>query len=210
MSLFNKSNNFDYFTAFTKISEHAVAAANGLNEALINYDYASISETISRIHVIEHSADANKHEIIEHLSREFLAPIEIENIVDLAQYLDNVVDAIDDVLRRIYMYDIKTIRPETLEFTKLLVEICEKLQLTVEEFRNFKTSKKIKDMIIEVNTCESRGDTLHFEYTHKLFAEETSEKDIIAWMTLFDALEMCFDSCEDAADSIESVIMKNT
>ena len=65
-------------------------------------------------------------------------------------------------------------------------------------------------MIIEVNTCESRGDTLHFEYTHKLFAEETSEKDIIAWMTLFDALEMCFDSCEDAADSIESVIMKNT
>lgn len=210
MGLFNKSKGFDYFAAFSKIANHALRAAEYLHESLANYDYENFRSYAEKMHVIENAADSDKHEIIEHLAHEFITPIEREDIVALAQALDTVMDAIDDVMRRVYMFDVREIRPETFEFTKLIIDTCKSLEKTVAEFKNFKTSDIITKLIIDVNTEENKGDVLHFEYLHKLFREEYDSKMTIAWMELFETLENCFDACEDAADIIESVIMKNT
>ena len=81
---------------------------------------------------------------------------------------------------------------------------------TIEEFRHFKKSQTIGKHIIEVNTLESDGDTLHAECIRKLFCGNEDALTIVAWMTLFEGFEECLDACEDAVDVIESVIMKNT
>lgn len=210
MSFLNKNRAFDYFDGFSKIAQHGTDCAIKLNSAMESFDYSKLSENVSDIHEIEHAADSDKHEIMEHLAREFVTPIELEDIIALCQCLDTVVDSIDEVMRRLYVYDVKQIRPEMTEFTSLIVKISEKLQETVKEFKNYKTSKTIKDMIIAVNTFESEGDSLHTKYTHKLFSENADSKEILVWSTLFETLEECYDACEDAADVIESVIMKNT
>lgn len=210
MGLFKKEKPFDYFAAFSAIARHGTEAAEYLHKSLTEYSIESCRERADEMHVIENAADSDKHEIIEHLAHEFITPIEREDIVALAQALDTVVDSIDDVMRRVYMFSVPAIRPETLKFTALIVQSCKALEATVAEFKNFKSSKLISGLIIEVNTDENRGDALHFEYLHKLFAEENTDRTVVIWMSLFETLEDCFDSCEDAADIIESVIMKNT
>ena len=75
--------------------------------------------------------------------------------------LDNIVDAIDDVMRRIYMFNVTALRPEALEFADLIVQCCEAFEKLVEEFRCFKKSKVINQYIIEVNNIENKGDRLH-------------------------------------------------
>ena len=210
MGLFKKEKPFDYFDAFSAIAHYGTEAACYLHQSLTEYNIDTFRERADAMHVIENAADTEKHAIIEHLAHEFITPIEREDIVALAQALDNVMDAIDDVMRRVYMFSVQRIRPETLKFTALIVEACKALEATVAEFKNFKSSKSISGLIIEVNTDENRGDALHFEYLHKLFAGDNTDRTVVIWMSLFETLEECFDACEDAADIIESVIMKNT
>jgi uncharacterized protein Yka (UPF0111/DUF47 family) len=121
-----------------------------------------------------------------------------------------VTDSIEDIMRRAYMFDIRELREGVLDFTELLIRCCKALEEAVREFRNFKTSKTIHDQLVAVNTLESAGDKLHAEYMRRLFQENASARTTLTWMTLYDGLENCLDACEDAADIIEGVIMKNS
>ncbi|MEG1640453.1 MAG: DUF47 family protein [Ruthenibacterium sp.] len=210
MGLFNRDAEYDYFGGFLTCAHSASAAATYLNAALTGFDAAQVPRHMEAMHKIENDADSQKHEITNKLAHEFMTPIEREDISALSRELDNVVDAVEDVIRRIYMFNVTSLRAETLEFTSLIVACCLKMEKVVEEFRNFKKSKIIKDMIIEVNTLESEGDRLHAAALHRLFTEENDPKTLLVWMTLFEALEECLDTSENVADVIESVIMKNT
>lgn len=206
----NGRKEADYFEYFRISTEYACKAARVLDETLRCFNKEEFSKRVEQMHEIEHAADANRHEMIESLAREFLPPIEREDIVDLAQQLDNVVDSIDDVLLRAYMFDIDEIRPDALELSALIVSCCDSLHEAVTEFRHFRSSKSLKIMLVTVNTLESDGDSLYTESVHRLFCENTDARTTLAWMKIFDVLEDCLDACEDAADIIENVMMKNS
>ncbi|MGI6151514.1 MAG: DUF47 domain-containing protein [Christensenellales bacterium] len=205
-----EKKGFDYFEYFTKCAEHAKQAANCLHESLLNFDIEKFPSQVEAMHAIENSADVLKHQMMMALAREFLPPIEREDIVSLSHELDNVVDALDEIMQRIYMYNVQSIRPETLEFTALIIRCCDALADAAQELRNFKRSKTLPDKLVEVNTLEAEGDALLSKYTRKLFCEENSVLDIIIWTNLFEGLEMCFDKCERATDLMEGVILKNS
>ena len=204
-----KQDSF-YYENFSECAACACQAAHYLEDALKNFKPEGLSSMLDELHQVEHAADEKKHELSNVLARAFIAPIEREDIIELAQDLDNVVDAIDDVMRRIYMFNVQTIRPEAKQFSALITKCCHALLETIEEFRHFKKSQTIGKHIIEVNTLESDGDTLHAECIRKLFCGNEDALAIVAWMTLFEGFEECLDACEDAVDVIESVIMKNT
>ncbi len=201
---------FDYFDYFHKCAECAQRAANFLHECLSDFNIEKFPDQMEKMHAIENSADTLKHQMMMALAREFLPPIEREDIVSLSHELDDVVDALDEIMQRIYMYNVRSIRPETLEFTDLIIRCCNALAEAAQEFRNFKRSKTLASKLVEVNNLEGEGDTLHSKYTRKLFCEKNSELDIIVWMNLFEGLEMCFDKCERATDLMEGVILKNS
>lgn len=205
-----KKKSTDYFEYFRISAEKAKDAAIFMDKSFRSFDKDSFSDRVDEMHEIEHAADANRHEMIERLAREFLPPIEREDIVALAQELDNVVDAIDDVAQRVHMFNISEIRPEALEFSELIISCCNALLEAVAEFRNFRNSKTIKTLMITVNTLESDGDALHSRSVHSLFSENADPLSTVAWMKIFDGFEDCLDACEDAVDIIESVIMKNS
>ena len=204
-----KSDSF-YFGNFYACADCAYQAAHLLERVMRDFDPLLIREKLDDMHKVEHAADEKKHEVLDALVKAFITPIEREDIIELAQDLDNVVDAIDDVMRRIYMFNVQTIRPEAKQFSALITKCCHALLETIEEFRHFKKSQTIGKHIIEVNTLESDGDTLHAECIRKLFCGNEDALAIVAWMTLFEGFEECLDACEDAVDVIESVIMKNT
>ena len=210
MGFLQKSKDFDYFKAFSEIAQQSLSAAQYLDKSLNEFSYENFYARIDEMHNIENRADTIKHEIITRLSHEFITPIEREDIVELSQAFDTVVDAIDDVMRRIYMFNIKNIRPEALQFSKVIVQGCETLNKLAVEFRNFKKSETLKHLIIEANTYENCGDDLHLQSLHKMFSQETDAMSVLSWKSIIDALEECCDAIEDVADIIESIIMKNT
>ena len=210
MGLLNRSEEYEYFAGFLTCAKYGSAAATYLQAAFTGFDAAQVPHHVEAMRKIENDADTKKHEVTGKLAHEFMTPIEREDIAALAQELDNIVDAVEDVMRRIYMFNVTELRSEALELTNLIVPCCRKVETVVEEFRNFKKSKTINNLIIEVNTLESEGDRIHANAVRRLFTENTDTKTQLIWLTLFEALEECLDACENAADIIESVIMKNT
>lgn len=211
MARLARKKDFDYFDYFCRSADYICQAAQYLHESFSAFEHDTFLTRIDKMHQIENQADSIKHEMTQRLVHEFITPIEREDIFNLASQLDDVVDTIDDVMRRAYMYDLREVRPEALKFTDLIVRCAKELAATMAEFRNFKNSSSIRDKIVAVNTLESDGDMLHAQCYHELFAKaDVSDRVLTVWSNIYDDLEDCLDACEDAVDIVETVIMKNT
>lgn len=205
-----RKKNYDYYGAFVKLVDYSCECANLLNETLNHFDLSKMEENLKTMHTIEHTADLAKHELMEQLSIEFIAPLEREDIVKLAQEIDDITDTIEDVLIKLNMYNVVSLRPELLEFSNLIVQCCVSLKVALEELHNFKKSSTLKSKIIEVNDLEEKGDALYYNSVYKLYRNNETAADLFIWTEIFSLMEKCCDACEEAADMVESVVMKNS
>ena len=204
-----KDGNY-YFDAFAKGISYANDAAALLQDIFENFDAGSIKVQLDKMHEIEHTADGVKHEMMERLVKEFLPPIEREDIVELAHTIDEVSDLIEDVVLRIYMYNVSALRPDVKEFAKLIVRCCDDLKDMSLELPNYRKSTSLAEKIKEINSLEEEGDRLYVEATRRLYSEEKDPIAIFAWTNIYDRLEKCCDGCEKVADTVELIILKNS
>lgn len=205
-----KKSGYNYFEAFVNLSKFASTSAEMLHKTLQSFDPATITERVKEMHDIEHAADLAKHELINHLVKEFLPPIEREDITSLSQEIDDVTDSVEDVLIFISMFNIQKIRPEILEFTAIIEKCCKSLDDALVEFKNFKNSKKLHEKIIDVNEFEEEADRLYVDMIRKLYRTSTDPIELMTWTEIMHRLELCCDNCEDVADVIEEIVMKNS
>jgi predicted phosphate transport protein (TIGR00153 family) len=205
-----RKKDFNYFEAFVDLSKYSLEAAKLLNDTLNNFNTMLLPDKIKEMHEIEHSADLAKHKVINRLFKEFLPPIEREDIISLSQKIDDITDAVEDVLISIDIYNVKSIPPEILEFTNLIVECCNSIHKALLEFQNFKKSKELPSLIIKVNSLEEEGDALYVNAVRKMYRSSKDPITLMIWTEVLQRLEICCDACEDVADDIESVVMKNS
>lgn len=202
--------DFNYFEAFVQLVDYSCQSAEILETSLKRFDPTGLAEMMTNLHGIEHAADMGKHDMMNRLAREFISPIEREDIIELGQEIDNVTDSIEDVLMGVYMYNIQAIRPEAIDFVDVVVQCCNDLKKTMEDFQNFRKSTTIHDSIIEINRLEEVGDRMYTEAVRNLYLNCKDPVEIVAWTKIFDRLELCCDACEHVANVVESVIMKNS
>lgn len=150
-----------------------------------------------------------KHKMMSALSQAFITPIEREDLVALSNYLDDITDAVEDVLLQIYMCNIEEIREDVPQMLDLLLECIQALQEVLGELKNFKHSKVMNEYVIRVNDLEEQGDKLYVENMRRLYNEQDI-RTIITWRTVYECMENCMDLCEHAADVVSTVIMKNS
>ena len=205
-----KTKNNPYFNDFVTLTDFSCQAADYLLISLKDFQPSTLAERRIAMHDIEHAADMVRHELTSRLAKEFVAPIDREDITNLAGQLDDVTDKIEDVLIRIYMYNVKSIHPRALEFAEVIVKCCRALHVAMTEFSNFQKSTTLKDKIIEVNTLEEVGDALYIDSMHDMYAQGGDAVELAVWSELFDRLEDCCDACEHVADLVELVAMKNS
>lgn len=205
-----KKRDNDYFEMFVKMVEYACASSELLHETLTNFDPNTLSDKIVQMHEFEHAADMQNHDVRNRLVKEFMPPIEREDIISLVQEIDDVTDSIEDVLLRIYMFHIDTIREEALAFSEVIVTCCSALKIALENFHNFKKTSPIQENIIEINRLEEEGDKLYTDAIRNLYSNSKDPVEIIAWTQTFDRLEKCCDACEHVSNIIETIIMKNS
>ena len=145
-----RKKNHDYFSMLVDGVSYACAAAEMLNEYLQDFEPEKLSHHIEEMHKIEHAADIAKHEMLQKLLKEFITTIDREDILELADVIDDVTDSLEDVLLRMYMYNITQLREEALEFSAIIIKCCREMKIMMEEFPNFRKSKKLKESIIEI------------------------------------------------------------
>lgn len=208
MSIGRKKNEFDYFEMFTKqlnISHECICSLCDLID-----NYHDVENKIEKIHTLEHEGDQIFHAIESELYTSFITPIEREDILMLANVIDDLTDSIEDISIRFRMLNINSLRSEVSDFLKLISECCAQLQLAFKEFPNFKKSKSISSYVVEVNRLEGDGDTLYQNAVYKLFSDENDPIEIIKWRETFEVMEHCCDTCESVANALGAVVMKNT
>lgn len=202
--------NFDYFDSFVRMADYSCSAAALLKEIMTDFKTDELHEKSKKMRSIEHDGDSERHVMIRKLLHEFITPIEREDIMDLADAIDTVTDTIEDVVLRLYMYNVKAIFESAPEITDIIVRSCEALKLALEEFHNFRKSKTLHDLLVDVNGLEEEADELYLKATRNLYIKSHDVMEVIAWDQTFDFLEMCCDACEEVANVIENVVMKNS
>lgn len=199
----------NYFESFVEMADYTCRAAVLLNRILTEFHPEELQDKMTEMHTLEHGGDAAKHHMIKKLAKEFITPIEREDIIALSDAIDNVTDAIEDVLMRIYMCNLQEMREDALKMAAVIVKCCDALKTALAEFANFQKSETLHGLIVQINQMEEEGDRLYTVATRRLYLHCKDPILISAWDHVFHYLEKCCDSCEDAADVIESVMLKN-
>ncbi len=205
-----KKEEYNYFDEFANNSKYIVESAEVLKETLLNYSQEKLEENISRVHKLENEADQALHKMRAYLIKDFLPPIDREDIVLIGHRLDDIEDCIDEILINFNILNITSVREDAIEFTDLLIECANSVKDALENFKNFKKVDIVKEKAIAINVLEEKADRLYEKAMKKLYKEETNPVEIIKWTTIYNCMENATDACERVGDCLEDVVMKNS
>ena len=205
-----KKEEYNYFDEFVKNTKYIVESAEILKETIQNYSVEKLEENIAKVHKLENDADKTLHNMRAYLIKDFLPPIDREDIVLIGHRLDDIEDFIDEILINFNILNITSVREEALEFSELLIECANSVRDALENFENFKKADIVKEKAIAINVLEEKADRMFEKAMKKLYKEENDPVEIIKWTTIYNCMENKTDACERIADSLEDVVMKNS
>jgi Phosphate transport regulator (distant homolog of PhoU) len=205
MGLFPK--NEDFFKYFRESAANALEAAKFLESVLQNdgLDEASLK----KLEEFEHRGDRITHDTIERLNRTFITPFDREDIHQLASSLDDIVDFIFAASEAMVLYKINPIPEPIKDFAKLLAVIIAEVLRAIERLSNLKHPQMILAICIEINRLENEADNIHRRALANLFEKEKDPISIIKIKDILEDLETATDKCEDVANVIEGIVLKN-
>ena len=206
MALFPKDTNFyDLFErGATKVHEGVQ-----LLEDLVK-DFINVPLKAKRIKDVEHEADLITHETVAKLNKTFVTPFDREDIHGLICSLDNILDHVEAAADKLSLYRINEIKPDATLLTDILLRAVQEVQKTVVRLRHLKGGDSILQHCIEINRLENEGDFVYRSAIAKLFEKGDDTLDILKWKEVYESIENAIDSCEDVANVIEGVALKNS
>lgn len=199
-----------YFENLIEAADCSCVAANYLVKCLTEYEPTELKDMMTTMHEYEHQGDTKKHEMTSMLAKAFVTPVEREDLAMISQYIDDVTDSIEEVLQGLYMYSIKAMTHEAVDFANKLVECCDIMKEMLGEFINFKKPEKLRKLVVELNRVEEECDTLYVESTMLLNTRSSDALEIISWREIYNRMENCSDACEHVGDCIDMIVMKNS
>jgi uncharacterized protein len=165
-------------------------------------------ELIREIERLEHVGDAVTHEIFHELSANFITPFDREDIHSLVTSVDDIVDFIHGSAKRIELYGIVEMPTAFIKLSDLILQGSEELHIAVCGLRDVKNSGRIKEACVKINSIENHADDVFDMTIARLFEEEKDAITIIKHKEILYVLEEATDKCEDAANAIESIVIK--
>jgi uncharacterized protein len=158
------------------------------------------------INEVEHKCDLITHEIIQRLNRTFVTPLDREDIHELARSLDDVMDAIDASATLVKLYRLESVRFGARELATIITASTAAVRLALDSLEK---RKGVITHSVEINRLENEADRTHQEAVSRLFEDERDPLMVMKWKETLDFLEDATDRCEDVANVLEGVIVKN-
>jgi len=196
-----------FFDLFDDIAKVLVDAAVCLQDLIT--DYQDVDEKCRVLREMEKSIDEATEGIVQRLNISFVTPIDREDIHGLATCMDDVLDYIEASADRMKLYGVETPREEAAELASILVESTKHIREGIHGLSTFRDIETILKPCVEINKLENQADQVQRKALRRLFKEETKPLEIAKWMEIFDRLETATDKCEDVANVLESIVVKN-
>jgi uncharacterized protein Yka (UPF0111/DUF47 family) len=196
-----------FYDLFEGIAGHVVSAAKQVQRLAV--EFPKIEAAIQLIRNDEHAADELAHTALDRLDRTFITPFDREDIHALTGELDDIVDAIDALCKRIPLFHIKAMMPHFIRQTEVLVSSTQAVEQAVKLLRKTRKLSELSEKLIEIHRLESVGDDNHHAAMSELFGGKTETLDVIKWKELLDYIENAIDGCEDVGNTLERIVLKN-
>ena len=173
-------------------------------------DYRDVHTKVAEIKRLEEIGDHIIHEIMRNLHRTFVTPLDREDIAALGERLDDVVDSIEEAARNLVEYHIDRPTEKAIEMARIIERATDVLQQAVNKlhFRGSKLREILPDSV-EVNRLENEADQVFSRAVGELFSNGISPIEVLKWREIYGQLEQATDHCEDAANVLEGVVLKN-
>jgi hypothetical protein len=194
-----------FFEMFKEMGIIITEGAELLRDMLNNFD--NPVESQRRIKDVEHRGDHQTHQIIKPLNKSVVTPVAREDIYALSAALDDIIDLIDASAQRIVMYNVEKPTPESKELAFIILKGCQTIERAISHMGG--KFEHIAEHCMEVNSLENEADRVCREAISRLFDEEKDPIQLIKWKEIYETLEKATDKCEDAANILESVVVKN-
>jgi predicted phosphate transport protein (TIGR00153 family) len=197
-----------FYDFFEKAAQKVVQGAVQLEHLLQNF--TEIQVKTKQIKDIEHEGDLITHDTIESLNRTFITPFDREDIHDLITALDDVLDYIEACAERLFLFKIEKATAESILISAVLVKASKRLEQAVSQLRGLKNADAILKHCNEIDRLENEGDYLNRAAVAKLFEPKSDPLEVIKWKEIYETMENAIDRCEDVANVLEGIALKNT
>jgi predicted phosphate transport protein (TIGR00153 family) len=195
-----------FYRLFLKQVE-IIAEASRLLLVGVRAGNARLAAVATEINVLEHKGDEVIHEIFTRLNQTFITPIDPEDIHNLSSALDNVLDGVEDTAHRLVSYRINPIPATMITLSEIVASCAGSLKCAFEALEKNGT---IMDHCIEINRLENEADLIGRGAVVDLFDKEKDPITLIKLKEVYEFFEATIDSCEDVADVLQNVVVKNS
>lgn len=195
-----------FFDMFAEMAANIEQGAGVLRDLMVNYQ--NVEESVQRIKAIEHKGDDLTHAVFIKLNQTFITPFDREDIHRLASSLDDVLDYVNSAADRLMMYKINVVPHAAGVLAGIIVRQAGELGKAVALLEN--NHKALLDHCVEVNRLENEADTVSRNAIAKIFEDEKDPINLIKTKELIEVLEIATDKAEDAANVLETVVLKST
>ena len=193
-----------FYPMFAQAADNIVAAAKLLDE-LFSQDVNDA--LVEKMRDIEHQGDDVTHDIMRRLNSTFVTPFDREDIYSLASRLDDIVDAMEESVDLVVLYKLRVLPPEMADQVAVLQRMAE---LTAQAMPRLRTLKDLDDYWIEINRLENDADRLYRRLLAKLFDGEYDALTVLKLKDVVDALEEAADAFEHVANTVETIVLKES
>jgi predicted phosphate transport protein (TIGR00153 family) len=194
----------EFFELFARASANAVEISHRLIQLL--EEFPSDDKLLREIKELEHEGDRVTREVVDLLNRTFVTPFDRDDMYRLAGAIDDVCDHVDEAAGNIAGYGVEEIRPAAKEQAQVILRSAEKLNEAVVRLDGFKDSGRQLD---ELRDLEDEGDRLNRDAVSELFSSTSDPMVVLRWKDIHEQLEEAVDACENAADVLEAILVKN-
>jgi predicted phosphate transport protein (TIGR00153 family) len=194
----------EFFILFTQASSNAREIARALVELLD--DWPHNREKLRDIRELEHEGDRLTHEVIDLLNRTFVTPFDRDDMYRLASVIDDICDHVDEAADNIDAYEVRDVPEKARQQGEVIYRAASRLHEAVELLEGLMDSKR---QLAALRELEDEGDRLSREAVADLFRSGADPLTIIRWKDIHEQLEEAVDACENAADVLEAILVKN-
>jgi uncharacterized protein len=198
-----------FFPLFESDAQNLLKAAELLKELLASTEIGDRERLYKDIRDIEHIGDEITNKTYEQLNKSFITPFDREDIHELTAHIDDVVDTINGIARRICLYKPKKMMPIYKEMAELVYEGAKEVETAIHCLKDPVSNKeKITRACGIVTAIEHKADEIYFTGISELFEKEEDPKELIKNNKILEMLERCVDEEEDVTDTLKSVLIK--
>lgn len=197
-----------FYNLFEEVAETVRTMGAVLKQLVNETDVDKRASLTTQLEDLEHQNDDHTHKIFTELGRNFITPFDREDIHYLASALDDIADYIYSSAKKIMFYRVNPNDPGIQKMVELIEQGTVSVQSAVAELRDMKNLRKITEALVRVNDIENQADDIFDLSIEKLFNQENDFKEVIKRREIYQVLELVTDKCEDAANVIESIIVK--